>query len=87
MRKYSRQVRLAAIGEAGQKKITLAEAIVSRDFAGTIAARYLRGAGVSRVCEGDVESDARFDELDPAAREVAIGAHAAASAIMRIVKA
>ncbi len=86
MRKYSRQTRLAAIGEAGQKKIMAAEVVVPRGFAGEIAARYLNGAG-ARVREGEVDiDDARFAELDPAAREVALGAHAAAQAILRIVR-
>jgi molybdopterin/thiamine biosynthesis adenylyltransferase len=91
LRKYSRQARLAAIGEAGQEKLGAAEVVVPSGFAGTIAARYLRGAGVGSVREGGEGAltldDARFAELDPAAREVALGAHAAARAILEIVRA
>ncbi len=88
MRKVSRQVRLAAIGEAGQKKLVAAEVVVPRGVAGSIEARYLNGAGVGAVREGDTSiDDERFAELDPAAREVALGAHAAVVAIMKIVRA
>jgi hypothetical protein len=74
------------IGRDGQEKLEAAMAVVPRGFAGSITARYLSGAGVGRVREGDVSiDDARFADLDPAARDVALGAHAAATAIMKII--
>lgn len=87
MRRYVRQTRLAAIGEAGQAKLAAADAIVSRGFSGWVEARYLVGAGVGRVTHGEHEAiDARFDALDRSAREVALGAHEAVLAIMKIVR-
>ena len=84
MRRYARQIRV--IGRDGQEKLEAAMAVVPRGFAGSIAARYLSGAGVGHVREGDVSiDDARFADLDPAARDVALGAHAAATAIMKII--
>ena len=85
MKKYQRQMRLAEIGAAGQEKLAAADVAVARGFAGWVAARYLEGAGV-RTHAGDFDAaDTRFDDLDPAAREVALGAHAAAVAILAIV--
>ena len=86
MRKYARQVRLAEIGAAGQEKIAAAEVVAARGLAGDIEARYLAAAGVGRVVRGTHElADARFDDLDPAAREIALGARAAARALLQIV--
>jgi len=85
MKKYRRQTKLAEIGAAGQEKLAAAEVAVASGFAGWIEARYLAAAGVGRTREGGDARDARFDDLDPAAREVALGAHAAARAILEIV--
>jgi molybdopterin/thiamine biosynthesis adenylyltransferase len=87
LRKFARQVRLAEIGAAGQEKIAAAEVVVARGFAGSIEARYLAAAGVGKIAQGDYElADSRFDELDPAAREIALGARAAARALLEIVE-
>jgi hypothetical protein len=86
MSQYSRQVRLAEIGATGQEKLGRGDVAVPRGFAGWVARRYLEAGGVGRVREGDFDArDARFDDLDPAARDVALGAHHAAVAMMEIV--
>jgi hypothetical protein len=81
---------MKVIGREGQAKLGAAEVVVARDEAGKIEARYLEGAGV-RVREGDAPiasspDDARFADMHPAAREIALGAHAAAQAILEIVR-
>ena len=86
MRRFARQTKLAEIGAAGQAKIAEASITVGRGFAGWVEARYLRAAGVGDVRDGAEELvDARFDGLDPAARDVALGAHAAVVAIQAVV--
>ena len=83
MSKYARQIRV--IGREAQAKLEAAEVIAPRGFAGSIEAKYLAGAGV-RVREGDVSiADARFDDMHPAARDVALGAHAAVRAIFDVI--
>ena len=88
MRKYARQIRLAEIGAAGQAKIAAATASVGRGFSSWVARRYLSAAGVASVVERDADEprDARFDDLDPAARDVALGAHAATRILLEIVR-
>ncbi|HEY2368328.1 MAG TPA: hypothetical protein VGH87_18145 [Polyangiaceae bacterium] len=90
--KHSRQIRV--IGRDGQKKLEAAEIVVARGLAGEIEARYLAGAGV-RVREGEASppesdetsiDDARFSDMHPAARDVALGARAACVAIMNVVR-
>lgn len=82
--KHSRQVRV--LGREAQKKLEAAEIVVPRGAAGEIEARYLAGAGV-RVREGDVSiEDARFSDMHPHARDVALGARAACVEIMKIVR-
>jgi hypothetical protein len=77
---------LAAIGAEGQAKIASAEVVVARGFAGQVQAKYLRAAGVGKVVGGDLEIvDVRFDDLDPAVRELALGAHAAVMAIKNVL--
>ena len=88
MRRLARQIRLAEIGAAGQAKIAAATVSVGRGFSSWVARRYLSAAGVASVVEGrdaDEPRDARFDDLDPAAREVALGAHAATRILLEIV--
>lgn len=71
-------MRLAEIGAVGQEKIARARVVAAKDASGEIERRYLVAAGVASVEMGTHENvDARFDALDPAAREVALGAHAA----------
>jgi hypothetical protein len=79
--KFSRQVRV--IGREAQKKVESAVVVVPPNFAGEIARRYCEGAGM-RVQQGDVPAfqDARFDDMHPSARDVALGARAAVAAIM-----
>ena len=87
MSKFLRQMRLPEIGAAGQEKIAAAEVVVGGGFAGSIEARYLAAAGVGKIVRSASElADARFDDMDPAARDVALGAHAAARALLEIVK-
>ena len=85
--KFSRQIRV--IGRDGQKKLEAAIAIVPQTFDGEIARRYFVGAGVrvelGRQLTG-LLVDPRFADMHPAAREVAVGAHYAASAIMDVVR-
>ena len=83
--KFSRQVRV--VGREGQKKLEAAIVVVPPDFAGEIARRYCEGAGM-RVEEGSVPSfqDARFDDMHPAARDVALGARAAVAAMMAAIE-
>jgi hypothetical protein len=85
--RFTRQVKLAEIGRRGQAKIEAATAVSSAGFAGWVEARYLAAAGVGNVQDGTHELvDARFDGLDPAAREVALGAHAAVVTLMKLVR-
>ncbi len=104
-RRYSRQTKLASVGEAGQARIAEASASSGDGLAGWVAARYLAGAGIGELrvpseeiaeaaratnasvrvlvdAESSVRRDDRFVELDPAARDVAVGAHRALSALM-----
>lgn len=46
-RRYTRQIRLADVGEAGQARLSAAEvALVTTGFARSIEERYVRGAGM-----------------------------------------
>ena len=83
--KFSRQIRV--IGRERQKKLEAAEIVVARGAAGEIEALYLARAG-ARVREGgDVFiDDARFSDMHPAARDLALGARAACVAIMNVVR-
>ena len=87
MRRFARQVKLPEIGAAGQAKLEAATAEVGHGFAGWVAARYLRAAGVRAIVVGvgPGREDARFDALDPAARDFAVGAHDAIIAIKQIL--
>jgi hypothetical protein len=87
--RYTRQVRLAEVGEEGQARLAQALVRVSLGgLAGAVEARYLHGAGVvhARVSPGGValEVPAWLSALHPAARDVATGAHEALS-VMRAV--
>ncbi len=84
-RRFRRQAKLARIGEAGQAKLEAATARVPSGAAGEIASRYLLAAGFAKVDVGGAPlADARFDDLDPAARDFALGAHAAALKILEV---
>jgi hypothetical protein len=85
--RYTRQVRLAEVGVAGQARLETTEATVGGDerLSSRVCARYLESAGV-RVTRGTgtrgPEMPAWVAALDPSAREVATGAYEALS-VMR----
>lgn len=84
--RYTRQIRLPEIGEAGQARLAAAAIAPSgQGYARTIEATYLRLAGVGTVREEEVGTlDADVSSLgvrDPAARDVAEGALRALAAI------
>jgi hypothetical protein len=85
MRRYTRQVRLAEVGEEGQER--LADATIelrTREGAAAIERRYLEAAGAGRVVQGKGEHTLPFDVRDEAAREVALGAHAALASLRAV---
>jgi hypothetical protein len=80
-------MKLAEIGRTGQAKIEAGSVTTVGGFAGWVEARYLSAAGVGHVVQGhEAPRDARFDDLDPAARDVALGAHAAVLVIQKLVR-
>jgi hypothetical protein len=84
MRRFTRQVRLAEVGEAGQARLAGATIeLRTRGEAAEIERRYLEAAGVGRVVERseDGEPALPFEVRDDAAREVARGAHAALASL------
>jgi len=86
MGRFARQMKLKEVGPDGQAKIATAEVMVAAGFAGSVEAKYLAAAGVRKIeISSQTLADPRFDSLDPAAREVALGAHAAIVAIKNIV--
>ncbi len=79
----SRQIRL--IGEPAQKKLSAATARVRQSgLARWVEERYLAGAGVGHIVV-DPRGDAQFGDLDPAARDVALGAASALETIREIL--
>lgn len=71
----SRQIRL--IGLEAHARLREAEACVrSTGFAGVIEEKYLSGAGIRALSSEarELGSAEAFRDLDPAAREVAVGA-------------
>ena len=91
--RYTRQVRLAEVGEEGQRR--LAEATVRPrccGVAGEIEARYLVAAGVGALGDADLAvaggagegTPQPFAELDPGAREFALGAAAALASLREV---
>ncbi|MGO8992918.1 MAG: hypothetical protein ACLQVI_06295 [Polyangiaceae bacterium] len=83
--RFTRQVRLAEVGEEGQARLTCVAVRVAHDgLAGDVEARYLVGAGarVAVPLGGTVEPlPSWLASLSPVAREVASGAYAALSAV------
>jgi hypothetical protein len=76
----SRQVRL--IGEDAQKKLSASAAKVrTRSW---IEERYLRGAGIETITI-EPRDDDRFADLDPDAREIALGSLTALETIREIL--
>jgi hypothetical protein len=67
MHRYARQTKLAGVGEPGQLRIASARVDVPLDgLAGEVAARYLAGAGVGRLCVRDARIAAAARAVDPA---------------------
>lgn len=80
MRRFTRQIRLAEVGEVGQAKLSTAQvALQTSGFAQKVEAAYLRAAGVGIVESGQpTKLDApSLGIRHDAAREVATGAYAA----------
>jgi hypothetical protein len=88
-RRYTRQVRLPEIGEAGQARLCAAKVTLATDgFARSIEERYLRASGVDPI--EPVGGSATAMPLDlglrhEAAREVADGALRALVAIRAVL--
>lgn len=90
--RFTRQTRLAEIGERGQARLSAAIVpITTAGFAADIEARYLRGAGVIlATTEGATRSRPPAVDLEienAEAREVAEGALAALVALKGILEA
>jgi hypothetical protein len=85
MHRYARQTKLAGVGEPGQLRITNARVDVPLDgLAGEVAARYLAGAGVGRLCVRDSRIAAAARAVDPAVSvEVTASSSPAASRAFR----
>jgi len=85
--RFTRQVRLAEVGEAGQARLIAAEARVhAGGAAGEVEARYLRGAGLSVAGEATGAPVAAWlEELTPEARVVAAGAYAALTVVRAVL--
>jgi hypothetical protein len=84
MSRFARQIRV--IGREGQKKLEQKVAVVPKGFVGEIARRYLEGAGM-RVELGRETAEMAprgelFEDMHPAARDVAVGASMAVRMIM-----
>jgi hypothetical protein len=88
--RFTRQVRLAEVGEEGQSRLASAVVRVAGEgLASAVEARYLRGAGV-RVERGGAEPAAEppptwLSSLAPSARAVAAGAYAALTVVRAVV--
>lgn len=88
--RYVRQVLVADVGEAGQRRIQACEARVGGPtLAHEVATLYARGAGVRAVVPGelDVASLAPASCATLEAREVLAGSRAALRALMGAVRA
>lgn len=88
--RHVRQARLAEVGEAGQARLEAALVpCIMHGFAAKVERTYLERSGVGVSDGPEPDEDAAQPEwlaaLDPAAREVAGGAHAALTAIRAIL--
>jgi molybdopterin/thiamine biosynthesis adenylyltransferase len=71
MKRHGRQVRLVEVGDAGQARIANASVEIRLDGgAADAAARYLAGAGVSRICVRDAGLADVIRAIDPAVQVV-----------------
>ncbi len=87
--RYTRQVRLADVGQAGQERLRGAVVRVGSSAASEVEARYLRGAGLA-VEPGDVRDETAptwLKALVPGAREVGEGAFAALNVMKSVLAA
>jgi hypothetical protein len=89
--RYTRQIRLPEIGEAGQERLAAAKVSLSAkdEDAQALELGYLQAAGVT-VVEGEATRSVDVDALgmkDPAARAVGEGALRALVVIKEIVGA
>ncbi len=83
-RRYTRQTRLVEVGEAGQARLAgTSLALATRGEAARVERRYLEAAGASVDGEASEVHVLPFEIADPAARDVATGAHAALVALRR----
>jgi len=81
----NRQTRLAEVGAHGQARLESASCVLSESrLAGFIEERYVRGAGVKNLVRGS-KSNESFEDLEPSAREIAKGSHAALVSIREIL--
>ena len=88
MNRFTRQIRLKDVGEAGQARLAAASiAPRTTGFARTIEETYLRaaGVGVSSTAAPAEETPADLSLRHAAAREVADGAHAALVAMRSVL--
>jgi molybdopterin/thiamine biosynthesis adenylyltransferase len=109
--RHGRQMRLAGVGETGQKRLASASlAVCAEGTVGDVATRYLAGAGVGRLrvknaslattahavdptVQVEVDSllelsdaSAPFVWRDPAAAELAAGAHLALDLLRKALR-
>jgi hypothetical protein len=88
--RYVRQVLVADVGEAGQRRIQACEARVGGPtLAHEVATLYARGAGVRAVLPGDLDVAVLAPDscTTPEAREVLAGSRAALRALLGAVRA
>jgi hypothetical protein len=65
--RHGRQMRLAEVGEVGQKRLAAAQITVAADgLAGEVAVRYLAGAGVGRLSVKTLALSSAAKSVDPA---------------------
>jgi hypothetical protein len=88
--RFTRQRRLAEVGELGQERIQNALARVPQTPAGVVAALYLSRAGVQRIEAAETADLAEFTHAasfrHPASREIGEGSWGALSAIVGVLE-
>jgi len=88
--RFTRQRRLAEVGELGQARIQNAVAHVAKTPAGAVAALYLSRAGVQRIETTEVTEPAEFTHTasfrHPASRQIAEGSWRALTAIVGVLE-
>lgn len=87
--RYVRQVLVAGVGEAGQRRIQACEApVAGPTLAHEVATLYVRGAGVRAITPGDIDVDALAPPTcaTPEARAVLAGSRAALRLLLGAVR-